>query len=165
MCNLHFRDGNSSNTPSLSIGEKFGSRPSLNSERMQRLMKRYASVVSPQPPVEKRPRTGNTPIELPPPLIAAADEVLGENGSGSDSDCHEIACLPSECSDSSSALLTSRPDTPASASTFYSLSLIPASSFAESSCRQSSADLEVGKPETAQIRYTKKVLSTRGYFL
>ena len=137
VCNLHFRDGNSSNIPLLSVGEKFGSWSSLDSERMQRLKKRYAFTGSPQPPVEKRPRTDTNPIQLPPPLIATAGEVL--SGHGSDYECHEIACLLSECSDGTSDVLTSRPNTPAS--TFCSRSITPASSFAESSHHQSSADL------------------------
>ena len=161
--NLHFRDGNSSNMPLLSIGEKFGSWPSLDSERMQRLKKRYAFKGSPQPPVEKQPRTDTNPIQFPPPLIATAGEVLGEHGS--DSDCHEIACFLSECSNSTSDVLTSRPNTPASI--FCSRSITPASSFAASSYHQSSADLSSTvnvalvarmKVDTSQICHPKEVL-------
>ena len=46
LCSLHFRDGNASNIPSLSMGEKFGSCPDMTSSRAKRLQRRTSAATA-----------------------------------------------------------------------------------------------------------------------
>ena len=91
VCSRHFRDGNPKNPPSIHLGEKFTSGPSIETERGKRRASREVARN-----VTKRPRTSSIPCTSTPQSTPKSTPRVTPDGSREWSESSSVSLVATD---------------------------------------------------------------------